>query len=376
MKKYLIVDITGRVELYDQALTEALYSAAPKDAQVKLLLPKHGLLSLIPKKLQNSENAVKRAVKVGEALLNYALIIMRLAFCRVDVLHLQWLPFMEINAWENPLLALMHKVSSRTRIVLTIHNVYPHNMDDSAKQAYNKRFRKACSYVDAFIVHTDTSKQDVIQEFDLPEEKVTVCCHGVFVPKNVVIKKNERDDGKCRILQFGTQSYYKGTDVLVDATCGMPPEYKDKVETRIVGGIKPAFLEEMKAKDSDGAIVWKPYFLDDQELYEEINNCDIVALPYRAISQSGVLLLAIYFEKNIICSNLPSFVETMRGNMSDNLDDSLFFESENADCLCNLIIRYVSKNINVEAVKQRICYLKQLYSWESAAQSTLAVYNQ
>lgn len=375
MKKFLIVDITGRVELYDLALAEALYSVSPKDVQVKLLLPKHGLLSLIPKKLQNSENAIKRAVKVGEALLNYLLIIMRLAFCKVDILHLQWLPFMEINAWENPLLALMHKVSARTRIVLTIHNVYPHNMDDNAKQAYNKRFRKACSYIDAFIVHTDVSKKDVTREFNLPDDKVTVCCHGVFVPKNVAVKKEERNDGKCRILQFGTQSYYKGTDVLVDAICGMPNEFKNKIETRIVGDIKPAFLEEMKAKDSDGAIVWKPYFLDDQELYEEINNCDIVALPYRAISQSGVLLLAIYFEKNIICSNLPSFVETMRGNMSDDLDDSLFFESENADSLRHLIMQYISKDINEEAVKQRICHLKHLYSWESAAHSTLAVYN-
>lgn len=375
MKKYLIVDITGRVELYDHALSEAIAKACSDEEQVKLLLPGNGLLSFIPKKLQNSENVVKRMVKVGEALLNYLFIVLRLMFCRVDVLHLQWLPFMEINAWENPILALMRKVAPRTRFVLTIHNVYPHNMDDCTKKNYNTRFRKACSYIDAFIVHTKISKEDVIREFGLPEKKIAVCCHGVFVPKDISIKQTKQDAKICRVLQFGTQSYYKGTDVLVDAVCGLPENYKSKIETHIVGGINSGFLEEMKAKDKHGTIVWKPYFLGEQELYEEINNSDIIALPYRAISQSGVLLLAIYFEKNIICSDLPSFVETMRGNDTKDLDDLLFFKSESADSLRQVIMRYADKSIDEEAVKRRIQHLKGLYSWESAANSTLTVYN-
>ena len=375
MKKYLIIDITGRVELYDQALAEALEAASDEDEKVELLLPRKGLISLIPKKYQNSENAIKRAIKVGEAILNYLYLILRLVSCRIDVIHLQWLPFMEINAWENVLLAIMRKVSPQTRYVLTIHNVYPHNMNEEEKKAYNCRFRKACTYLDAFIVHTRISKEEVVREFKLPDEKIAVCCHGVFVPKDVKVKKESPRCGKYRILQFGTQSYYKGTDVLVDAVCEMPQEYKGKIETRIVGGIKPAFLEEMKAKDKDGSILWKPYFLDDKELYEEINNCDIVALPYRAISQSGVLLLAIYFEKNIICSDLPSFIETMRGQESEDLDESLFFKSEAPDSLRRLIMDYVDNHIDEKAIRKRIQHLKSLYSWQRAAESTLTIYN-
>lgn len=373
MKKYLIVDITGRVWQYDQALVGAIDGIC-SDEDVRLLLPRKGLISFIPKKYEFSEYKIKRIARVFEALINYIYIVLVLTFSHIDVLHLQWLPFLEINEWEIPLLALMRKVAPRTRIVLTIHNVYPHNMDDNAKKKYNTRFRKACYYIDAFIVHTEISKQEAIREFGLSEEKVTVCCHGVFVPKNVSIKQEKRDSKKYSILQFGTQSYYKGTDVLVDAACGLSEKENKRIEIRIIGGIKSDFLEKMKAKDINNAITWRPHYIEDIELFEEINNSDLIVLPYRAISQSGVLLLAIYFEKNIICSDLPSFVETMRGKESKDLDDSLFFKSEDAENLRNLIRRYANRTIDEKAVKARINHLKQLYSWKNAAISTLCVY--
>ena len=373
MKKYLIVDITGRVGQYDQALTEAIDELC-SDEDVRLILPRKGLISLIPKKYEFSEYKIKRIARVLEALINYIYIILQLAYRHIEIVHLQWLPFMEINAWENVILALMRKVAPRTRIVLTIHNVYPHNMDSNAKKNYNVRFRKACGYIDAFIVHTETSKQEVIHEFGLPEEKVAVCCHGVFVPKDVSIKQEKRDSDKYRVLQFGTQSYYKGTDVLVDAACGLSEEEKNRIEIRIIGGIKSDFLQQMKAKDNNNTITWKPRYIEDPELYEEINNCDLIVLPYRAISQSGVLLLAIFFEKNIICSDLPSFKETMRGKETNDLDDLLFFRNEDAVNLRKLIRQYANRTIDEKAVKARINHLKKLYSWKNAATSTLHVY--
>ena len=175
-------------------------------------------------------------------------------------------------------------------------------MSDEPKKVYNERFQEACSLFEAFIVHTKISKADVIKEFGLNADKVHVCCHGVFEPIGITISPECRKDGKLHILQFGGQSYYKGTDLLVDAVCNLDEERKKRIETHIVGGISKSFLDELKAKDADSIITWKPYFLSDEELYQEINAADLIVLPYRAISQSGVLLLSIYFGKLIICS--------------------------------------------------------------------------
>ncbi len=372
MSEILILDLSGKVIIYDDALADAIKEKYPS---TRLLYPTKGLLSLVPKKYRDTEILLKRLTKVVEGLLNYIYVLFLILVRRPHVMHIQWLPYMEFCSWELPILKLFRCLSPHTKLVLTIHNVYPHNMSDTGKLAYNARFRKACALIDEFVVHTEISKQDVIREFGLDSQKVNICCHGVFAPEGITPKVTNRGDGKLHILQFGGQSFYKGTDVLVDAVCGLESGLKDKIETHIVGGISDSFLSELKQKDKDGIISWKPYFLDDAELYEEINNSDMIVLPYRAISQSGVLLLSIYFGKLIICSDLPSFKETMQGGEGASLDDVLFFKSEDPESLRVLLTKYINKEVGEVAVHERISRLKNLYSWESAAKATLQVYN-
>ena len=372
--KVILLDISGKVVNYDLALFEALNKES-EYISIEYYIPSHGLLSLIPKKWQYSLNIGKRVVKVVEGLLNYAFTCVKVACSKPDVLHMQWLPFMEFVGWEFTILKCLRWLSPKTRLVLTIHNVYPHDMDDVRKRSYNERFRKACSLIDAFIVHTKISKEDVIREFGLSAEKVHVCCHGVFEPKGITISSDFRKDGKLHILQCGGQSYYKGTDLLVDAVCKLDEERKKRLETHIVGGISQSFLTELKAKDIDSIITWKAYFLTDEELYQEINAADLIVLPYRNISQSAVLLLSIFFCKLIICSDLPSFKETMQGGEGDGLDDCLFFKSEEANSLRELLKKYIDGSIDEEAVRKRIMHLKSQYSWQSAAKATMKVYD-
>lgn len=374
MKKYYIVDISGKIVFYDRSLFNAMQKRIT-DESLKLFFPGNGLLSLIPRCFLNKGGIIKKFFKACEGLLNYIYICYMVTVAKPDIIHLQWLPFMDVIGWETWILKLIKKLSPKSNLVLTIHNVYPHNMNQDAKKAYNIRFRQVCSNFDAFIVHTLISKNEVIQEFALQNEKVYVCCHGVFEPQNVQIISEKRKKNKLHILQFGVQSYYKGTDILVEAICGLDDKRKSEIETHISGGIDHAFLKELKAKDKNSIIHWKSYILSDEELYQQINNSDIIVLPYRTISQSGVLLLSIYFEKLIICSDLPSFKETMHGEEGDNLDTSIFFKSGDAISLRNLIIRYIDGKIDEDAIRKRIIHLKSLYSWENAAITTTRVYD-
>ena len=366
-----LVDISGKVDRYDRALYKALHDV---DERVRLLVPTSGLLSLVPNKFRDNDILIKRLVKALEGLCNYMYLMLLLAIKHPIVLHLQWLPFMEVCGWEILFLKCMKRLSPCTKLILTIHNLYPHNMSEESKVGYNDRFRTACSYIDGFIVHTETSKKDVCTEFGIEESRIRVCCHGVFVPEKMIHEKKNRENGIFHILQFGGHSHYKGTDLLVDAVCGMEQSAWEKMEVRIVGRIKDSFLSELKEKDKSNFIIWKPYFLDDLALYEEIANSDLIVLPYRMISQSGVLLLSIYFGKLIICSDLPSFKETMRGDAGDSLDDVLFFRTEDAESLRSLIAKYINNVVDVHPIYERIAYLKDLYSWESAAKATKRFY--
>ena len=55
MKQYIILDISGKVVKYDNALFDALRILDSK-AKFRCLMPEKGLFSLIPKKNKNSEN--------------------------------------------------------------------------------------------------------------------------------------------------------------------------------------------------------------------------------------------------------------------------------------------------------------------------------
>ena len=96
--KVILLVISGKVINYDPALYDAIKKEA-NDASVKLFAPRYGLLSLIPKRWQHSNDIIKRLVKVAEGLLNYAYTCIKVACDKPDVLHLQWLPFMEVVGW-------------------------------------------------------------------------------------------------------------------------------------------------------------------------------------------------------------------------------------------------------------------------------------
>ena len=111
--KVILLDISGKVINYDLALYEAIKKEA-KEASVRFLAPGYGMLSLIPKRWQHSNNIVKRLVKVAEGLLNYAFTCFKVACAKPYVLHLQWLPFMEVVGWETPILRCLKRLSPKT----------------------------------------------------------------------------------------------------------------------------------------------------------------------------------------------------------------------------------------------------------------------
>lgn len=376
--KYLLVDLSGKVDNYDKALYQALEKELSKGkSSIQLLIPGHGLIRLIPNKFSQTEFIVKRLIKALEGLINYIYLLLLVSFKKIDTIHFQWLPFVEVVGIEKYILYLLYVLSPQTKVILTIHNIYPHgvkSMSDSGKQKYKKRFRDTCRNIDNIIVHTESSKMEVIKEFGFTPDIVNIVHHGVFVPKIKTIKKKKYKINKYVILQFGLQTYYKGTDILVDAVNLLPVEYSENIEVRIVGGVGESYLQELKGKDSNSLIHWKSYFLPNDELYEEINNSDVLVLPYREISQSGVLLLSIYFEKNIICSDLPSFIETIHGDLDNSLDKDFFFKNNDPSSLCELLMRYIDGSINNEKIQNRIRHLKNLYSWENAAKATISIY--
>ncbi len=119
----------------------------------------------------------RRLLKFAEALLNMAALTIRFLFSPPAVVHVQYLPLLQ---WRLPLerwfLAFCRLRGAA--IVLTIHDLLPHNTGDKHKILFARLYRS----VDAIICHSDHVKTRLVTEFGIaPETNLRYSPRPVFL---------------------------------------------------------------------------------------------------------------------------------------------------------------------------------------------------
>lgn len=227
--KILVVDISGRVPNYDIALCEAIHEQQAKEDSIVLFSPyayknsaykvrTFHLLDLIPNRWKPSKFLLKKGINAVQCVINYFIVFLYIIKHKVDIVHFQWLPFLEVCDLEYYLLKLFHRCFPNTRYILTAHNTFPHDSSEESKARYRKRFCKIVPEIDTFIVHTHSSKQALNTEFNVQPDKIQVAHHGIFVPQGYTpTKKTIAENNTWRLIMYGKQLHYKGTDIFVKA---------------------------------------------------------------------------------------------------------------------------------------------------------------
>ena len=378
--KYVVCDITGRTLNYDKALCEAINEEVDGD-EVELWSPQiikptiklRSFISFVPNKYRNRSGIVFRLLKVVDTLLAYMSILYRVFIFKPEVFHLQWFPFLSLGTRGAGIdlffLRMIKYLSPNTLFVFTIHNICPHSMKESEIASYNPVFIRGLKIFDHFVVHTKKTKEEIVGEMEIESGKISVVHHGIFVPKDFHFTPLSYSKEQLNIIMYGNQNWYKGTDILVESLKYLDERTIRKCKITICGAISKDYLAELKEKDSGSFINWIPNFVEDNILYDNINKSDLIVLPYRRISQSGVLLLALSTNRLIATSDLPTFKETL-----DGFDDELFFKSEDAKDLARLLELYVNQKVDIASIQNSIKSLNQQYSWSNSAKDTLLMY--
>lgn len=377
--KIFVIDISGKVIKYDITLCETIQKQLNEESSITFLSPLYEeqprcrtvrLTNIVPKKYKNGEYLWKRALKLLELIANYIFVICYVARQKPDVVHFQWFPLLEVCSGEHLAVRIMRMISKRTKMVLTIHNVFPHVLTDVKKKNYVERSTDINRLMDAFVVHTEDTKAEVEREFNISGDRIYVVHHGIFIPDNYKPRKNEINPSAVKFIMYGNLTDYKGVDIFVEAIKEMPESYRNRIHGVIAGEmINKSLCKKLQQESHNLNIEWFPYFLPEQELYEKIDNSNVIVLPYRHISQSGVLLLALSFHRFIIASDLPAFKETLRG-----FTDDMFFESANSHDLAKLMMRYVDGDVDTAKQAKVVEDLNCKYSWDLSAKKTMDLY--
>lgn len=227
-----------------------------------------------------------------------------------DLVHFQWLKCPFIDYW---LLAYIKKYS---RIIYTSHDAFTH--DD--EREYKASFIKLLKIIDQVIVHTSTSKQDLMAF--LVQDKIEVIKHGLLKLEKYFetglegqqLRRELQIGNETVFSALGTMDYYKGTDLLLEAWQSSATLRESKKVKLIIAGKNKMGLKKEAIRAEN--VIFIDRFISDEEFYALIKLSDLIILPYRRISQSGLLLSAIAAEKKVLVSAAGELAQPFRyGNI-------------------------------------------------------------
>ncbi|MFH1125908.1 MAG: glycosyltransferase, partial [Candidatus Altiarchaeota archaeon] len=285
-----------------------------------------------------------------------------------DVFDIQW----EIKSiFLKPMLRLLRMF--RIKVVYTAHNVIPHE----PSPADRKRLKGLYDLVDCILVHTEEMKRNLVGLFEVGESKVQVIPHGnclAFLKESdakEARKKLNLKDEKV-ILFLGFIREYKGLDDLIRAF-GRVKENIGDVKLCIVGkpliDFKP-YEELIKDNNLTDIVITRLDYVPNSELGDYLSTADVVVLPYRRISQTGVVQPAYAFGKPVVVTNVGGLPEIVEDGKS-----GLIVKPNSPEELAEALIKILKEDKMREKMGE---YARELaetkYSWGKIAGDVMQVY--
>lgn len=287
------------------------------------------------------------------------------------IIHIQWIKLWHIDYYW----VFLIKYFTDIKILYTAHNVLPHESGEKQKKQYNKFYH----LVDIVITHTHTSKNELIDIFKLKGHKIKVIPHGLLdydldlhLVENTKnnFKTNFSTDSKIVFTSLGQQSNYKGSDIIAKVWAETK-ELHDSSKYRLLILGKNTSIDFSSLYNIENVFI-ENRFVNDEEFKSILGLTNLLLLPYRQISQSGVLLSAINESVPVLVSNAGGLSETLAvanigwniGEASfDNLQKSLLFIINNSHLLNEM------KNASSEWEK-----VKTFYDWSHISETTFELY--
>lgn len=337
----------------------------PKDREINLPVY-FTVLHLMPSK----KSSQSKCQKIANLPLYFFSLLKLCVTKNFNIIHYQFFRFKGLESLFFFILRLLP-----IKIAHTAHDVILVN-EKSVYTFFNKIIYMLSHLL---IVHSETNKNCLITNYNIDSTKISVMPHGSFDYYGELTTddfvsariKHGIPIYEFTILFFGFIKEYKGLDLLIKSLYAI----KNYNITLVIAGefenielkIK---IEEYLAELPANISVKKFFgFIDQKEVGPVFSLADLVVLPYKTISHSGVLHLAYSFGKPVLVTNVGDFSESVEDNKSG------FIVEPNENSLCNKINEILDQKYDL---KKMGAYARQLnnkkYSWQSSAKKLLQIY--
>ncbi len=290
---------------------------------------------------------------------------------RPDVVHVQWLRLWHLDyafGW------LLHRMG--IRLVFTAHNVLPHN----PKPQDAKRYARYYQLVDAIIVHSERTKREMVSDLGVEADKIKVIFHGMLENDVVQADVDERCEGLRKTLGIkqgdvvfsclGIQNSYKGIDLVVrvwNETAAL--RENPRLHLLLVGRNKDVDFSPLAGC---GNVFVLDEMISDVDFDAYLQLSSVVLLPYKKISQSGVLFTALSRGVPVLVSDVGGLTEPLQyARVGWNIGNPTVENLQGA------LLRLAQDGEDIDRVRratEEFERIKKIYSWESIGEQTSKLY--
>jgi len=320
--------------------------------------------------------------KIYRILAYYSRLIRYAATAKPRIFHILWNNKFEM--FDRTLLTLYYKLLGKA-VVLTVHNVNKLKRDSADTTLNRLTLRIQYRLADHVFVHTPKMKSELVKEFGVPTERITVIPFGInnsvpdtnLTPKEAKKRLGIRENRKA-ILFFGRIKPYKGLEYLITAFQALASRYDD-YQLIITGQVEKGFesyWESIQREIQDyveaGQIIPRIEFIPDSEIEVYFKAADVLVLPYKDIFQSGVIFLGYNFGLPVIAADVGSLREEIIEGTT-----GFVFRPEDPTDLARALEQYFESNLFVDLERQRReirHFATERHSWEVVGKLTVNIY--
>ena len=283
------------------------------------------------------------------------------------VIFKYWMPFF---APGYAAVCGLTKWLTSVRIIYIVDNVIPHE-----KRPGDRFFtRLAFRWVDAFIVQSDVVRQDLLRWF--PEAKrreVKFVHHPIYdcyTDTNLSREKARQKlglkaEGKL-LLFFGLVRHYKGLDVLIEAFPHIVASLGEDVHLLVAGEFyetEETYWRRVEELDLSHKVAIVNKFIPNEDVGTYFRAADLLVLPYRSATQSGVIQVAFHFELPVISTRVGGLPEVVRDG-----ETGFLVPPEDPKSLAEAVVKFFRDDTR-DKIIENMRKEKERYSWDKMVET-------
>jgi len=251
------------------------------------------------------------------------------------------------------------KKYSDSTIMVICNNIIPHEKHLLDTQLTKRFF----GFIDSFIVLSKKVENELLSI--LPGAKYKYTPHPVYsIFNNTLSKEQAKAELKIAtkkvLLFFGLIRKYKGLDILINAMEKINTELEDYT-LLIVGECydnKDKYTDLIKKAGITDNVQCHYSFVPDNEVGKYFSAADVVVLPYKTASQSGIVQIAYHFDTPVIVSNV--------GGLPEIVDEGKtgYCVEPSPNAFAKAIKAFYEKD-NISEMNSTISDYKSRFSWDN-----------